>query len=67
MSTFQQQALALIYLSLRSTEEVREIAAKGGRVSHGGGTGSSENEESGNQTSSGTVSNNPVNFANRYV
>lgn len=45
----------------RPTEEVREIAAKGGRASHA--TGSSENDESNNQ---GSVSNNPGNFANRY-
>lgn len=47
------------------TEEVREIAAKGGHASHGGGI-EAENQSFGTQ-SSGTENTNPGNFANRLA
>lgn len=51
----------------RDKDEVREIAAKGGRASHGGGTGASSDDSgnSGNSGSGGTQNTNPGNFANR--
>ncbi|KAK0636443.1 putative conidiation-specific expression protein [Bombardia bombarda] len=47
----------------RPTEEVREIAAKGGRASHGGGSNAESDENESRST--GTANTNPGNFANR--
>jgi len=47
-------------------EEVREIAAKGGRASHGGGGQQMDEDDNSTQfQSGGTQNTNPGNFANR--
>ncbi|KAI5850057.1 hypothetical protein BZA05DRAFT_400760 [Tricharina praecox] len=50
----------------RPKEEVREIAAKGGRASHGGRSSNDNDDDSSTQShSGGTQNTNPGNFANR--
>ncbi|KAK9426616.1 hypothetical protein SUNI508_00143 [Seiridium unicorne] len=48
----------------RPTEEVKEIAAKGGKASHSGGVADTDSGKQDDKSSS-TSNDNPGNFANR--